>query len=274
MFTRCPNDSCNTTYQVTAETLRSAMGMVRCVKCNQVFNALATIVDERPEGTIVPLRSQLPFKSFGDRTVIDPGLVRNMPAFQQLATSSGRFREPLTSDKPDDAEQATSEARAEPAEEAAGDYARERQQRLASTAAELGLDRIDKFERDEDVPTDEAAELAPTQTSWRTFVPSWSDLLLALRNLTRHRRRTAMGLLAISVGVIAMLVAGGFIEWSKWFLRETTIMAHLGHIQLVARDFFESGEADPFSFVLSEDAQLLDEISSIPAVDTVTPRLG
>ena len=151
------------------------------------------------------------------------------------------------------------------------DYARDRAERLSAAAAALGPEPIAKYVAAE---PSEPESSATARAAWPSYLPTWSDLALALRNLTRHRRRTGMGLLAISAGVVAMLFAGGFIEWSKWFLRETTIMAHLGHIQLVKKDFFVSGEADPFAFVMAEDAALLAAIERRPEVETVTPRLG
>ena len=83
-----------------------------------------------------------------------------------------------------------------------------------------------------------------------------------------------MGLAAIGLGVVAMLLAGGFIEWSKWFLRENTIFAHLGHIQLVKKDFFARGESDPFAFLLEDQAETAAAIGRLPEVVAITPRLS
>jgi putative ABC transport system permease protein len=260
VFTHCSNPECDAVYRVTAETLRTAMGMVRCVKCQTVFNALSAIVDQKPDGVVIPIRSQLPFQQFGDRMVMDPRLLKSMPAFQALKrTAANETTPPLT------------RTGSFVADDADDDYVRQREARLKAAEAALDTKPLGRFVGTAPAPD---AALAAERTVWKNLLPTTTDFLMALRNLLRHRRRTAMGLLAISAGVVAMLFAGGFIEWSKWFLRETTIMAHLGHIQLVKKDFFQSGEADPFAYVLAEEADLLAQIEALPAVETVTPRLG
>lgn len=46
MYTRCPE--CATIFRVTAEQLRMAHGEVRCGNCSTSFNALLSLMDERP----------------------------------------------------------------------------------------------------------------------------------------------------------------------------------------------------------------------------------
>jgi putative ABC transport system permease protein len=97
---------------------------------------------------------------------------------------------------------------------------------------------------------------------------------LASRNLLRNRRRTAIGLCAIGFGVVALLLAGGFIEWNLWALRESTIHSRLGHVQLVKPGYFEYGSADPFAYLLPDRPQARDEIARLPHVAAVAPRLA
>lgn len=51
MLTRCPN--CVTTFRVTPEQLKARRGRVRCGQCEQVFNALETLVEEAAPATVV-----------------------------------------------------------------------------------------------------------------------------------------------------------------------------------------------------------------------------
>ena len=97
---------------------------------------------------------------------------------------------------------------------------------------------------------------------------------LALRNLFRHRKRTAIALATISFGVIALLLAGGFIEWIFWGMRESTIQSRLGHIQVTRPGYFEAGSADPFGYLLPEE--LLDQVNleAVPGVEALSPRLA
>lgn len=70
-----------------------------------------------------------------------------------------------------------------------------------------------------------------------------------------------------------MMLAGGFTQWIFDNMRESTIHAQLGHVQIVRPDFFEKGLADPYSYLLPKDDPLLQTIAQTPGVKTVTPRL-
>src|SRR5215472_184852 len=55
---------------------------------------------------------------------------------------------------------------------------------------------------------------------------------LAMRNMLRNRRRTALTLLAIVAGMASVIVFGGFIAFTYWGLREMTIHSQMGHLQI------------------------------------------
>jgi len=97
---------------------------------------------------------------------------------------------------------------------------------------------------------------------------------LALRNLSRHRKRTAIALATISFGVVALLLAGGFIEWIFWGMRENTIQSRLGHIQITKPGYFQAGSADPYAFLLPEQQLEKVDLDAIPEVKAVSPRLA
>ena len=73
---------------------------------------------------------------------------------------------------------------------------------------------------------------------------------------------------------MALLLAGGFIEWNLWALREGTIQSRLGHIQVTRHGYLAGGAADPSSFLLPDGAGELETIQSLPHVKVVTPRLS
>lgn len=100
-----------------------------------------------------------------------------------------------------------------------------------------------------------------------------SQFSLAARNLTRHRTRTLLSLSAIAFGVVALLLAGGFIEWIFWAIREASIQTGLGHIQISRAGFREAGFADPKSFLLPPAAPELERIRAVPQVEIVDERL-
>ena len=88
---------------------------------------------------------------------------------------------------------------------------------------------------------------------WRNYLRLLSqDLTLAVRNLVRHRRRSALALGTVGGGVVAFLLAGGFIQWIFHDMRESTIHSQLGHIQITRPDFLTAGQSDPYKYLLPD----------------------
>lgn len=101
-----------------------------------------------------------------------------------------------------------------------------------------------------------------------------SLLRLAFRNLLRNRRRSAIALSTIGFGVVALVLAGGFIEWIFWAMRTATIESQLGHVQVVRQGYIDAGAADPYAFLLPQHSPVLDELQRTPGVRFVTPRIA
>lgn len=101
-------------------------------------------------------------------------------------------------------------------------------------------------------------------------------LLLAYRNVTRHFRRSLFAVLIIAVGIMAILLSTGFIEWNLSFGRESTIRNHLGHIRVVRPNYLEDGLANPFLFLLPNhsDDENFKIIEKQPNVRALSPRLA
>jgi len=97
---------------------------------------------------------------------------------------------------------------------------------------------------------------------------------LALRNLTRNTKRTAVAVLTVACGLIALLLASGFIEWIFLDMRETTIRSQLGHIQIVRPDYYERGIADPYAFLLPQNSKEFEQIKNTPGVTNLAQRLA
>lgn len=98
--------------------------------------------------------------------------------------------------------------------------------------------------------------------------------MLALRNVLRQKRRSAVAISAVGFGVVALILAAGFIEWIYQAMREDTIHSHLGHAQIVRPGYLDSGMADPFAYLLPAAPDELKTIESLPHVRTVAPRLA
>lgn len=96
---------------------------------------------------------------------------------------------------------------------------------------------------------------------------------LAARNLRRSVRRTSLALAIVCGGVIAFLLAGGFISWILVDMRESTIHSQLGHVQVTRPGFFREGLGDPYAYLLPESIAALGAASD-PRIRTVAPRLA
>jgi putative ABC transport system permease protein len=99
-------------------------------------------------------------------------------------------------------------------------------------------------------------------------------LRLALRNLTRNRRRASIALLTVVVAVVAMVLADGFAQWIFWAMREGTIQSELGHIEVVRPGYARAGIADPFAYLLPERSPVREDIEKTPGVRLVAARLN
>lgn len=96
---------------------------------------------------------------------------------------------------------------------------------------------------------------------------------LAARNLRRSVRRTSLALAIVCGGVVAFLLAGGFISWILVDMRESTIHSQLGHIQVTRPGFFREGLGDPYAYLLPESIDALGAAND-PRFRTVAPRLA
>ena len=101
-----------------------------------------------------------------------------------------------------------------------------------------------------------------------------SFFTLALRNIFRNKRRTTITLLAIISGMVGLIVFGGFVEYSFWGLRESTIRSQLGHIQIYKKGYSEKGIANPSKYLIDDFQQLEELFYKIPYVELVTARLS
>jgi putative ABC transport system permease protein len=101
-----------------------------------------------------------------------------------------------------------------------------------------------------------------------------SDFRLATRNLRRNKQRTLVATLTVAFGIVAFLLAGGFIAWVFEQMREATIHSQLGHIQIVRPGYFEKGIADPYAFLLPEKSSEQQTVEGLPGFQSLAPRLS
>lgn len=102
----------------------------------------------------------------------------------------------------------------------------------------------------------------------------WLDYRTAFRNITRQYRRSLLGIAAVTVGVVSLILAAGFIEWIFWATRNGTIYTGLGHIHVMRAGYLDHGQADPMSYLLPSASTEMQELKQFPKVRTVAPRLS
>ena len=101
-----------------------------------------------------------------------------------------------------------------------------------------------------------------------------ADLRLATRNLRRNSQRSLVAMLTVAFGIVAFLLAGGFIAWIFQQMREATIHSQLGHMQIVRPGFFEKGIADPYAFLLPDQSPQQKTVEKVPGFQSLAPRLA
>ena len=101
-----------------------------------------------------------------------------------------------------------------------------------------------------------------------------SDLTIAMRNLSRNLRRTAVSTLTVAGGIVAFAMASGFMAWVFEDMRDSTVRSQLGHVQIVRPHYFDKGIADPYSYLLNADEKMLAKLAGTDGVVSVTPRLA
>jgi len=101
-----------------------------------------------------------------------------------------------------------------------------------------------------------------------------ADFRLASRNLRRNIQRTLVALLTVAGGIVAFLMAGGFIAWIFQDMRESTIHSQLGHLQIVKPSYYEKGIADPYAFLLPARSPEQALIEQTDGLVSLTPRLA
>ncbi len=101
-----------------------------------------------------------------------------------------------------------------------------------------------------------------------------NSLKLAIRNLSRNRRRSATTILTIVVGMIALLLFGGFIS-SIYFGLQTSIVRSQGHLHIYPQGYLEYGSSRPADYFIDDYKSLISKLNDDEIVkertDVITP---
>lgn len=96
---------------------------------------------------------------------------------------------------------------------------------------------------------------------------------LGLRSVLRHKGRSMASVVALLVGVAAVVFLQGFVNGFLRTLAEDTVFARTGAIQIHRKGHVDT-EEDPLRFDLADDPQLIAKLGNIPGVRAVTRRIA
>lgn len=104
-------------------------------------------------------------------------------------------------------------------------------------------------------------------------MPTDQYFWLALRNVFRHRARSAATLAAIAIGVAGLILAGGFIQDIYIQLGEAIVHSQTGHIQVTRQNYGQGKNRAPEKYLIEAPGDLRDQLRNFPAISLVSARL-
>lgn len=99
-------------------------------------------------------------------------------------------------------------------------------------------------------------------------------LALATRNLLRNRRRTAIALAALVVGVGGMVVLRGLVNGQQRIILENIVLGQLGAVQVHHEGYLALVQGSPLSLDLEDSEALRQRMASVKGVVGVSPRVA
>jgi len=98
-------------------------------------------------------------------------------------------------------------------------------------------------------------------------------LKMAYRNLLRHRRRSALSALALSIALALLLFMAAFFKGEMRSSMEDTLRLSSGHLQVRAVDYDPDKSSVAWGYLIENPAQVADQIAALGPVKFATPRL-
>ena len=93
---------------------------------------------------------------------------------------------------------------------------------------------------------------------------------LALRNLLRNRRRSFTTLVAMVLGVVTIVIFGGYSRNITYSL-QTGYLLRSGHLQVQRKDYFLYGTGNPAAYGITDYERVIAVIEQDPQL---MPMLG
>ena len=96
---------------------------------------------------------------------------------------------------------------------------------------------------------------------------------IAFRNLFRNRRRSAITLIVIVMGVVGLILFGGYKNATFYGLRESTIRNRLGHLQVYQYGYSTAQASKPLEYALDDVADVRAAIERDPRVKMTAAQI-
>ncbi|MCM8579464.1 FtsX-like permease family protein [Accumulibacter sp.] len=96
----------------------------------------------------------------------------------------------------------------------------------------------------------------------------------ALRNVLRQRARSAATLAAITMGIVGLILARGFVQDIFVQLGEAVIHSQSGHLQIARQGYQEGHIRSPESYLIDNPDALKESLRRAPGVRMAFARLG
>ena len=97
---------------------------------------------------------------------------------------------------------------------------------------------------------------------------------LAFRNLTRNRRRTAISLVALVVGVMVIVALRGYITGQQRVTREGVVEGNLGAVVVHKKGYLANVQSSPLTLDLADSPELRQRLASVEGVKALTARIA
>lgn len=99
-------------------------------------------------------------------------------------------------------------------------------------------------------------------------------LWIALRNLSRNRRRTILSALAIGLGVAALLTFRGFINGQRFMMISNLTDGQVGALQIHRKGYLDNVQAQPLTLDFADTQELREKILAVEGVKALAPHLS
>lgn len=96
---------------------------------------------------------------------------------------------------------------------------------------------------------------------------------LALRNLGRHKRRSAVAGASLALGVVALMLTMGIATGFTQYVTSFFVRAKVGAVQVHRKGYLAAATASPLDRAMADTPQLRARLAAVPGVTAVTGRL-